>query len=982
MSDNKTTISEVARQFEGIRSDPTIVQRAVLDTIENVSNGKMVIMDANNPFALAMEMTVTLAVSNLTESRHLTRQSYPSLTNDWDDLYRHMSDYDYKDVFATPVIHTFAILMDKEELLSRTVPDPERPGTRRFSIPRYTEVEVQNTPFTLLYPVDIRLVSHGGLLINYNYDNYTPLHPLQSNQVRYDIAVIDGREYIRMFVDMVQVRIERFIPQLNASSGFSRNYPLNDQFFYCRAFIRSGEMSWQEIRTTHSDTVYDPKVPTIVLRVLENDLKVTVPQIYANNGLITDSVRLDIYTTKGALNMSLNNLPHTSYATQWNRLDNESLTKFTAPILALNRYMVYSPEALAGGTNGVTFEELRRRVVTRSINTEGLPITKGQLTAKLADLGYQLVTNIDNITDRQFLATRLPPLPLNGSTVNGIGAMIGTLQETLTFMELSKSVIKNNRRDTIKPSQLYELREGKLYMVPDIVTEGLQTLQVSNPDALADALNGKSYLYSPYYYVIDTDVNEFHNRVYSLDNPSIESRFFATSNLGLGINLSVSDYQLGLSTSGDGYSLKVLLAVGDTAKTLGPDFIDVQLSYVGIGDSNRYVIAGRLISPIDSLTGFPVAGNYLYEFDIQTRYDVDENDGLILTPYKSPVGLVHEFDVVTIIKGYNPAGTLTSDIDELIDTKVINNYAPSMSVFGVSHEKLKLNFGERLHHIWQRTRSIMEYDVFERYTTDVIDIFASDEYEKDSQGRIKYVMNTETNQLVLNKLHSKGERRLDSFGNTVYKHRAGEIVLDSAGEPVYKDNGRGIQRHMDLFLLDARYLFANKDEDVKYRESVRKIIADWCIYDMGRIQDELLERSEIFYCPIRTTGRVEVLADNDLHVSIDAEQKFKVTYWLRQDKYNNTTLREAIETTTIASINKTLDAVSISQDKLVDNLRLELSDNIVGVQVTGFTGDRYTTVTLKDSSMGVSIAKRVRVMSNNQLEIVNDVDVEFLTHGE
>lgn len=982
MSGKEYLISEVARQFSEVRSDPTIVQRAVLDTIENVTDGRMVIMDANNPFALGMEMSVTLAVSNLSEARLLARQNYPSLTNDWDDLYRHMSDYDYKDVFAQPATATFAILMDKDELFSRTIDDPAMPGTRRFTIPRYTQVDVQNTSFTLLYPIDIRLVSHGGLLINYNYENYTPLHPLQSNQVQYDLVVIDNREFVRMFVDMIQVRIERFVPQLNASSGFSRDYPINEQFYFCRAFIRSGEGGWQEIRTTHSDSVYDPNVPTVVLRVLDDSLRVTVPQIYANNGLITDAVRLDIYTTRGAVNMSLESLPHTSYSTQWNRLNNESLTTFTAPILSLNRYMVYAPESVTGGRDGITFAELRRRVITRSLNTEGLPITRAQLSARLADLGYQLVTNIDNITDRQFLATRLPPLPLNGQTVNGVSAMIGSLQETLTSLELSESVIKNNRRDTIKPSQLYELRDGKLFLVPDIVSKGLWELQINSADTLARELNSKNYLYSPYYYVVDTNVNEFNCRVYDFDNPKIDARFFNTSNLGLGINLSFVEHSIEVAPTGDGYLLKTLLEVGDTAKQLGPDFIDVQLSYKGRGDENRYVIPGRLLNPIDPDTGLPSGGSYLYEFHIQTRYDVDDKDGLIPTPYKSPVNLIHEFDVVTIIKGYNPNNVPKSDIDTLIDLTALAGYDKTKSYLGVSHEKLKLNFGSRLKYIWQRTRSIMEYDVFERYESDVVDVYDRDIYETDATGLTKLTHNKENNSVTMNKLFSKGQRKLDRFGDTIYAHRKGEVVMNALGDPVFKDNGRGIERHMDLFLLDARYRFANKDEDEQYRNMVRKTIADWCIFDMARINDELLERSEIFYYPIRTTGIVEVLADNDLHVSVNAEQSFKVTYWLRQDKYQNSSLRETIERQTIESIHNTLNRKTVSQDSIVDDLRLILSGSVVGVAVSGFTQDKYTTVTLKDASMGLTIAKRIRVMSNNQLEIVNDVEVEFLTHGE
>lgn len=981
-NDTVHVLSEISKSFSMVRSDPSLMPRVVLDTLESVSNGSMIVADPNNPYALNLEMAVTLAASNLDECRLLTRQSYPALTNTWEELYRHMTDYDYKDVFATPAMGQFAILMDKEELLSKTVEDPSQPGTRRFTIPRYTQINVQNTPFTLLYPIDIRLVSHGGLLVNYDYSESTPLHVLKSNQLKYNIVVLDGREFVSIFADFMQTEITRYVPKLNASSGFSREYPVTDKFYFCRAFIKSETGEWQEIRTTHSDTVYDPKVPTIVLSVRDDVLKVSVPQIYANNGLIADAVRVDIYNTQGKVNKNISKLPHTSFTTRWkNRANDANIDKFSSGILTLNRYLVYSPSDVIGGTNAMSFEELRRRVITRSISSEGLPVTRNQLNNRVNDLGYQLVTNIDNITDRQFLATRLPPLPLNSQTVNGISALIGTLQETIGNLELSNSVIKNNRRHTITPSQLYELRDNRLELVPNLTKDTLWGLQQVNADELARSLNDHTYLYTPYYYVLESDVNNFDCRVYHLDNPSIDSRFFSDSNLELDINLSMTEYAFEVAPSKDGYTLTVLLDVGGTLLELGPDFIDIQLSYKGMDDNNRYTIPAKLVSPIDPDTHRPVGDQYLYQFHIQTKYDINDRDGLIPTPYKSPVNLTHEFDVITIVKDYNPKQIAESDIDNLIDHKLITDYSPSKSYRGVTHEKLNLVFGKRLNHLWQRTRSIMEYDVFERYPDDILDIYEEDVYEKDANGQTKIIYDRETNSLKFNLIHSKGDIVYDQYGAPVYKHRKNEVVMDTLGDPVYKDNGRGIERHIDLFLLDARYLFANKAEDAQYRDRTRQVVADWCTVDMVRIEQELLEKSEIYYYPIRTTGSVEVIADNNLNVSIDAEQRFNVTYWLRQHSYQNNSLRETIERQTIETINETLQSTVISQDKIIDNLRLKMSGNIVGLEVTGFTGDKYTTVTLKDGSMGLTIAKKVNVMSNNKLEVVNDVSVEFVVHG-
>lgn len=980
MSDN--TISKIAQQIEVLRQDPGIIQAKILDLVESVSNGQMVVMDPNNPFALGLEMASALAVNNLTQDEMLSRRAYPSLTNRIDDLYRHMSDYDFKDVFATPSSGTFTFLLDKDEVISKTVNDPNLPGTKRLTIPRYTKIVIQDIPFTLLYPIDIKLVRSGGLLISYNTENTTPLQTLKTNMLVWDIVYIDNKEYLRIKAELKQLAINRYIPQLNASSGFSKTYPIEDNFHYARAFIKKGNY-WIEIRTTHSDKVYDPKVPTIVLQVTDQGLRATVPQVYTNNGSITDAVRLDIYTTKAKLDLSLGMVEHNAYKVFWDSIPTERLDEFSAPILTISRFAVFSDDTITGGTNGLSFEELRDRVISRSISSEGVPITRAQLNNKLSDLGYQLVTNIDDITDRQFLATRKTIAPPDDRTITSISAMVGTIQKTMTELEIYDTVSKNSRRDTIKPGTLYEVTNGVVDIVSNTQRSALWNMKFSNPEYLVNVLNDKQYMYSPFYYVIDSNINEINCRVYHLDDPVVVSRFYQDSNDALGVNISVQDYWFYNSPNKDGYIFEVLLNVGQTALKLGPEFISVQLSYIGKDRiQNRYWLEGELVSVIDPATGFPVDNIYQYRFHIETRYDVDPNDGLIPTPFKSPVDLEHDFDLVTIIRDFLPPDVSPTKIDKIVSKESIPGYNSASIYTAVNHERYRLKFGDRLNHIWHKTRTIYEYDMYARYPEDVIDYYEEDVYVTDSTGSVKVTYNPESNKITTTKLFSAGERKVNQYGETIYKHRKDDIVLDDYGDPVIREGGRGLQRHIDILLLDARYLFVDQVQDITYRNNVRDSIADWCVNDMVRINSQLLERSEIFYYPIRTTGVVEVLADNNLDASINAEQQFNITFWLTKEKYANTSLREMIEAQAVKSIQSSLDRSTVSLDQIIDNLRFVLGNNIVSVHVQGFTDDQYSAVSIKDSSMGLNIAKRARLLSNNQIEMVNDVKIEFLTHGE
>lgn len=973
-------ILSLSTRLESIRKDPSLVQSYMLTMLEEVSNGGIVIVDPNNPFALGLEMATALAVNNITEATQLTRKTYPSLADNLQDVYSHMSDYDYRDIFAVPGTVKFVFLMDKEEALTKTVSDPSNPGIRKLTIPRYTTITVSETNFTLLYPIDIKFVRHGGILITYDNDSPTPLQPLTTNMLVWDIVVVDGREYLRIEVELLQLKVERYIPQLNASSGFSRVFNFKGYFHFCRAFLKGANETWVEIRTTHSSKVYDPKVATVVLQVVNEGLLVTIPQVYTNTGLIADAVRLDIYTTRGPINLTLNLLEPESFKTYWDGVPNEKLNIFSAPILTMDKISVYSTDIVNGGNVGMNYLELRHRVVNRSLNTEGLPITNKQLQNRLTDLGYQLVTNIDNITDRQFLATKRLPLPGDRRTVTGISASIETLQRTLLELELSPHVSRSNLRHAIKPGMLYEMVDGKVEIVDHVRQANLQQLKVDSPEMLSRVLNRGEYLYSPFYYVIDSSVDDFGCRVYDLDTPKFVRRFFNDMN-DVGTNFSFREYDIIVNPSGTGYLLSVVMDVGQIGLELGPDYLSVQLSYKGKDSKTRYWINGVLATPIDPDTDKPVDNEYIYQFAIETRYDVDTEDRLVLYPYKDPIPLLHDFDVISIIKDFIPFGEGNSPMDDIVNKTLLVGYDVNRNYTCLSHDKVTIEFGNRLKHLWHRTRTIPEYDAFERYEADVLDYYEDDVFLLDTNGKPKITKDPDTGGIKLTKLHSKGDRKVDVYGDTIYKYRKGDIKTDIDGNPIITGGGRGLQRHIDLFLLDARYLYVDNVKDINYRKAVHNEVVDWCTTDMVSVYNQLLERSELFFYPVRTAGRVNVLADSNQHVSVNAEQRFKVTYWLTEENYKNATLRDMIEKQTVLTLQQSLTRHNVSIDAMLDDLRLALGQNIVSVRVDGFTDGLYSTVTLKDGSMGLSVGKTLRLLSNNQLEMADDVTVSFVVHG-
>ena len=117
---------------------------------------------------------------------------------------------------------------------------------------------------------------------------------------------------------------------------------------------------------------------------------------------------------------------------------------------------------------GIDFATLRSRVIYNSSGNQQLPITNSQLTSSLYNLGYTFIKDVDNITNRIFLATKKLPVPISKTTTSGAGFMIGTIQGSHKNFSLAdnKNTYDNGNRLTLSSDVLYEQVNGVTKIVP------------------------------------------------------------------------------------------------------------------------------------------------------------------------------------------------------------------------------------------------------------------------------------------------------------------------------------------------------------------------------------------------------------------------------------------------------------------------------------------------------------------------------------
>ena len=447
--------------------------------------------------------------------------------------------------------------------------------------------------------------------------------------------------------------------------------------------------------------------------------------------------------------------------------------------------------------------------------------------------------------------------------------------------------------------------------------------------------------------------------------------------------MGVNNYAIAKSPDGQGYILEIQLSIGQGVDLLGPDYINVQLSYVGKDEPNRYFIEGTLVSPIDPSTGKPYEGQYIYQFKIETQYDIDSSDGLIPTPYISPINLMHEFDIVTILKNYNPnIGITVSDIDSIINTKSLPGYSATNRYIGVSQHKVTIEFGKRLDKLWNKTRTVVDVSQRDVYTADVPKRYSQDVYELDSTGNMKISYDAVNNNITFNKLHSAGDVMLAPNGEMIYQYRKGDPKFDVNGEPIYLNGGNGLLRQIDLFLVDASYYFANTPNVIEYKQRCMSLLTNWITSDMQLLTNQLLDRSEMFFHPPVSIGNIKVTADNNQDIMVKSKQHLTIRCFITEIDMKNASLREALSKNITQIVQAALSKRVVSRDSLFQALRTNVGDTVISFEILGFLNDRYRAVTITDDTANLSLGTKMVALTNGLIDIRDDIVVEFVTHIE
>lgn len=974
MSDTNTSIKTVIDQVALYKNNPAGIKRVVYDHLRNILDEKVDIVDPTTPFTSLMESACVLTSAFMVEHEAGLRKQYASLAQTEDDLYYHMSDKDYIDRFASPAMTRFNLLIDLEELKEKLVLDPNT-GIKKVVIPRNSEFVINDVVFSLQYPIEIKQLTHGGFQVVYDTTVTSPLQSLTTNVVDWSIRTVsvNQQQMMHLEFDVYQFSIVSYKGDLISSSGYKKKLSYKDQYYYCRVYYKNSQTNneWTEMYTTHTDQVYDNNKPTAVLKVYYNSVEVMIPQVYFTSNLVSGGIRVDIFQTKGPVNMILENFKPSSFTANFILIDKDEVTEEISAFRSIQSVFPYASKTVSGGKDAIEFATLRERVIKNSIGAKDLPITNVQIETSLENSGFDIVKNVDVITNRQFLATKLLPKPFDEKLITAASASIETLIGSMDQIRVHSKVKDNGNRITIVPEMIFENNNGIISIVSANDEQALSSL---DPDVLAKTVNERNFLYTPFHYVLDTTSSSFSVRPYYLDNPTAVSCQFVSQNDTTQLQVNTGTYKLVKTT--EGFKLYVEVVSNQNYKDLDDSLVHVQLSFVPHGESNQAYLNGRLIGLTDE-------GERLFEFDIGSRFDIDKDDLIVLNSFN--ILSAGTYDLSSALDNtfqlyYSTSALMDASwVSRSEDSELGLYLLPSRIAF-ITKENIELKFGYALKNLWASARSIPAVSAYQTYDHNMPAVYDDDVYAIDTTTGSIFSFDASGN-IVYNLLHAKGDPILDAQGMPVYKYRIGDTIRDSDNNPVPVSEN-SVVRQFDIMFIEGCYYFATDVASVVYKDSIVSTIVDWIIVDLYTLSQQLLEQTELFYYPKMTMGSIRIMNDKGVVSSIEANQSFIVNLYVSETTYENEDLRNELKISTINTIDNHLKGSTISVSTLTSLLKDVYSTDVIAFNVSGFGPNQdIQMLTVLNEGERFAIKKKLSAQADGKLIVTEAVEVNFTQHG-
>ena len=962
-----------------VLKNPLRLQQEVLEDMEARTKGNVFIADPNNPFIMSLDANASIVAGLASRQEKVVDDFYAIRADEIKDLYRHMSDYDYRDITASPAPLTISLYLSQNELRNKAKDFNEY--YKRVIIPDTSVFTLGTRSFSLFYPIDIRINKRtGNFLVNFDASLKNPLHELSTNNIDYYTYTTNSLPTLQIDIPLHQFFKTVHEESFEKITGFNYAFSYTDKFMAARLFTTlDGEL--KELAYTLSEDVYDKKNPTARLKIFPDEKKIhiSIPQIYSYSNLIGDDVITEIYTTEGMLDVPVTNNDVRDMSVTFLSSDEET-SKYSSILNSLEFIIVFTSQSrIVGGSDGLEFEDIKKRVVYGSTARGEIPITPLDLENHVTDHGFHLTRDVDTITHRTFYANKKllmtdgTPVPV---TLGKIELDGNTVLDSPTIFGFPDNSI------TVLPTTIFNYNDVSGICQPLGLSayQALSSLE-ADPDNFVLAMNNNFYTRQPFHLVVYTNDKYPHARSFNLLSPDISKQTINNVNSNATPQMNIVRSEILHKNSGtEGYTINLGITK-QAFDNIPEDDIQILLYTRDISGSLVY----KKLNFSQDTEVFSI-----YTVKITSSYQISDNGYIkvimnasdtqeILTDIK----LVSEFSCHMLVKNEHVAREARMILDETI---ISNNYPGYTELI---NQTMYITFGKDMSGaIENNTSVIWSSPQYATYQASEYDTYPEDVYTTDNNGvPIATVTGTPPNQTIsFTVAHAKGSQKLDSDNNPIPKSIGGYPVVEgqtkrnSDGSPVILKDREKIYIITSL-MFDGRLYASNDLEHQRYLDNFPSEFESY-VDSVDKIESQLGEETDLYLQPVKTIGISTFSKGNNDHIRRDLGLGFSITYYVTKGVYSSPGLISTIRTTTRNILASHMNKEIISLSDITKNLKDVLRDNImsidaIGIKNTDGTQSNIQTLIPVEKNASPILAIRLDKNLDDTYSLIKDVDIDF-----
>lgn len=934
----------------------------MMEYFEEVYEGRVKLVDASSPTVLALECMAASASNSIDNGNSNMARRYASLATELVDLYPHMQGNDYDDIFALPSSLKFSVTMQVKELREKAV---NIPGDvyKYVSIPKDTEVQVEGAVYTFSRKVEVRLFTSGAIKViqlKGDHENLLTSYSISSYTYRDD----KGVEWVMFELDLEQLSKFKVILPISQSVSFNHDIRFTNQFKDITLYMKS-DTGWDKITTTYKEDVYDPFVTTSLITVKESEVNIFLPQDYTRGRKLL----VILETTQGELDIDYYRHNSTNFGYSLKDLNAE----LTEGDRAFNRIAcsIASAGRTYGGRDGLTFVELRERIMGNTVGLNIIPITQRQVLTTLETDDFDSYRNIDSLTQRLYVLTSDIPLVDNDSFNTELDGSFIHMRSTIDTIRDLTTVVDNGDQVTILPSTTYKIT-GEEVSIMD--PSYMNALKESSDDDIVH-MEQRNLRSSPYFYVIHYRGGILETKVYQLDKPEYKVIDYTANNYSSSVFMTTDKTDIEYDKDIGGYVLRFQLKTDSNLNKLEVDSLFAQLFITYLG--KRYHIEMSKVERDSYQLVF-------FEFIITTNHRIT-GEGLHLTDFMGsngsvgidiPIELLSSINIVYGVTGGVPDGYIASKID-----KVTYQSTDLAIKYPVSHETMLVQFGLELKHLWKDCRLIPSQE-YKKWEEDVPALYERTVVPYDPEAGDDIIPFTLNANCVVEYTPSRvaGDIMVNEYDDVIYLHKRGDLKIENGLLVPLNTSARKFT--LDIFTFNAITEFIVNPSVVSLMDRVEKHIAKRSTEDIYPLVDIVLEHTQLLYKPKDSLGLCKVTTGDEEVRWISKEQRLKVAVLVGANVYTNDKIRDRIEVGIIETLNTVFKRLTLSYSDITVALMDDHKDLIISVSLTGFGGvdDKDLTLTLSDAGDRLSIAKKLALDEVLNVTQVEDIDFVFRRH--